>query len=781
MADAAIEKRITSLREELNRHNYLYHQLARPEISDREYDALMQELIDLETKYPEYASPDSPSQRVGGEPIDSFRAVEHAVRMYSIDNTYNEDDVRQFDDRVRRALGDGAKVSYVCEPKVDGVACSLRYEGGVLVLGATRGDGRRGDDVTHNVRTVRNIPLRLQKDGGKKIPQVVEVRGEIYMPTDEFQRMNKRLEAEGIDPLKNPRNATAGTLKQLDPKIAASRKLRFTAHGTGEVLPDMPVDNYWDWIQTIQKWGLPVADEVTPCKTIDDVIAHIESFANVRGKLPYQTDGMVIKVNDFDQRDQLGYTAKAPRWVIAFKYPSEQVQTVLHGVRWQVGKGGALTPVADLESVFVAGSTVARATLHNIEQIQRLDIHVGDTVVVEKAGEVIPYVSQAVAEKRPKGAKKITPPTKCPSCGTKVEPEEGTPILRCPNPECPAQIAERLKWFVGRRQMDIEGLGEKILDQLMEIGKVKTFADLFRLQVPDIADLTRDVKREDKTVQARIGEKNAEKIVASAEEAKSRGLTRVLAALGIPHVGATIAEEVAEHFGDIKSLSAASEGEIGSALAEGANKEEKESAARDAAKAIHDLLHSSLMGKQLAEEFVELAAAEGGYDQIKTALAKEKVKLGRTEMTNLFDRYTDAGSLLAATKDELADAMLGRVVAHSLHQWLHSESGKQIVKDLQLVGVQFTTPRKPKAVVPAGADASAFAGKTFVITGSFEAFTRDELRDKVKALGGKTAESVSKNTDVLLCGTDAGSKLTKARSLNIPIWEEAALLNKLGQ
>jgi DNA ligase (NAD+) len=698
--------------------------------------------------------------------------------MYSIDNTYDEDDVRQFDERVRKTLGDGEAIEYVCEPKVDGVACSLRYEKGVLVLGATRGDGRRGDDVTHNVKTIHSLPLKL-KDG-KKIPAVVEVRGEVYMPNDEFQRINKRMEAEGIDPLKNPRNATAGTLKQLDPKIAASRRLKFTAHGTGEVVPDLPVATYWEWIELIQHWGLPVAEEVKFCKGIDEVIAHIEGFAKVRGKLAYQTDGMVIKVNSFDQRDRLGFTAKAPRWVIAFKYPSEQVQTQLHGVRWQVGKGGALTPVADLEPVFVAGSTVARATLHNIEQIERLDIHVGDTVIVEKAGEVIPYVSGVVAEKRPKGAKKVHAPTHCPSCNTKVEKEEGTPILRCNNPQCPAQISERIKWFVGRRQMDIEGLGEKILDQLMEAGKVKGFADLFKLSVPDIAELTRDVKREDKTVIARVGEKNAEKILKSAEEAKGRGLARVLASLGIPHVGATMAEEVAEAFGDIDTLTKAGEGDIRQKLAEGANQAEREKDVAESAGALHHALHASLMGKPLAEEMAKYGE-EDDYAKVKEVLAKEKVKISKPELVNLLDRYTDAEALLGASKEELADAMIGRVVAHSLHQYLHSAEGKRVIKELQDVGVKFSVPRGKAAAVPAGAQAGEFAGKTFVITGSFEKFTRDELREKVKALGGKVTDSVSKKTDVLLCGTEAGSKLDKAKALGIGIWEEAELLKKLGE
>ncbi|HTW93761.1 MAG TPA: NAD-dependent DNA ligase LigA, partial [Tepidisphaeraceae bacterium] len=379
-------QRITYLRRELDRHNRLYYVENRPEISDEEFDALMRELIDLEGKHPELQSDDSPSRRVGGEPIEGFKTVAHAVAMMSIDNTYDEAEVRAFDDRVRRGLG-GEQPEYVMEPKVDGIAVSLRYEKGLLALAATRGDGKRGDDITVNVRTIRSIPLRLHET--RSLPEILEVRGEIFMDNEGFKRLNEEQEEAGEEPFANPRNATGGTLKQLDSRVVARRRLKFVSHGLGEVRP-LEMESYWEWTRFIEKLGLPVGEHVKRAQRIDDVIAYIEKFAEIRRKLAYQTDGMVIKVDSFAQRDRLGATSKAPRWVIAFKYQPDRVETTLHGVRWQVGKLGTLTPVADLEPVVVAGTTVKRASLHNIEQIQRLDVRIGDRVIIEKAGEIIP-------------------------------------------------------------------------------------------------------------------------------------------------------------------------------------------------------------------------------------------------------------------------------------------------------------------------------------------------------------------------------------------------------
>jgi DNA ligase (NAD+) len=545
---ASAKHRIDQLRRELEHHSYLYYVEAKPEISDQKFDHLLKELTELEAAHPEFASADSPTQRVGGQPIEGFKSVEHAVRMMSIDNTYDEGEVRAFDERVRKRLG-GETPAYVLEPKIDGVAATLRYEDGSLVLAATRGDGKTGDDITAQARTIQAIPLRLHD--GKKIPAVVEVRGEIYMPNAEFLTLNKQRESAGEEVYKNPRNLTTGTLKQLDPKITAQRKLRFISHGLGQVDP-LPVESYWEWLQLISHWRLPVADHISHAKSIDDVIAAIEAFADVRGKLAFQTDGMVVKVDRFDFRDTLGTTDKFPRWAVAFKYKAEQMQTELKAVDWQVGKGGTLTPVARLTPVFLAGSTVSNASLHNIDQIRKLDVHYGDTIVVEKAGEVIPYVRQVVPVKRPKGAKVVEPPTKCPSCGSAVEKDVDGPYIRCVNPDCPAQFREKLKWFVGRNQMDIENVGEVLVDQLADAGFVKTFADLYRLKHEQLIGLER------------MGEKSVASVLASIDGSRTRGLDRLIAGIGIRHVGNRVAYVLATHFGSLDALAEATAEQLSS-------------------------------------------------------------------------------------------------------------------------------------------------------------------------------------------------------------------------
>src|SRR5687767_7638632 len=437
---ASLDKRAAELRAALNRANHLYYIEARPEISDREYDRLMHELVELEAAHPELRTSDSPTQRVGGDLQTELRPVRHAVPMMSIDNTYNEDEVRAFDERVRKALG-GGQPAYVLEPKIDGASINLRYEDGQLVLAATRGRGNVGDDVTVNARTIRQIPLTLTKDGAKiPPPRILEVRGEVYMDNEDFQRVNKEIEAEGEEPYANPRNLASGTLRRLDPKIVAKRRLRFLAHGLGQVEP-LPVDNYWEWTELLRRWGLPLPKEVWKVENIDAAIKCLHEFEKKRPKLPYMTDGMVMKVDSFAQRDRLGATSKAPRWVIAYKYETEQQPTVLNDVEWQVGRTGQLTPVGKLEPVFISGVTVSNATLHNIDQIHRLDIHIGDTIVIERSGEVIPYVVEVQREKRPKGAKPVEAPKKCPECDTKVVREalpEERAVYRCVNAECAA-------------------------------------------------------------------------------------------------------------------------------------------------------------------------------------------------------------------------------------------------------------------------------------------------------------------------------------------------------
>src|SRR4051812_16468681 len=601
----SVEQRISKLREELNRHNYLYYTEARPQVSDREYDRLMQDLIELEAAHPELVTKDSPTQRVGGEPLTELTPVRHAVPMMSIDNTYSEEEVRAFDERVRKGLG-GETPRYVLEPKIDGASVSLRYEDGRLVLAATRGRGNVGDDITTNARTIKSIPLVLRQDGASvPIPKVLEVRGEVYMDNEDFQRVNKELVAEGEEPYANPRNLTAGTLRRLDPRIVAKRRLRFLAHGLGQVEP-MPVESYWEWVKLLRQWGIPLPKEVWKVDSIDEAIKCIHEFEKKRPSLPYMTDGMVMKVDSFPQRDRLGATSKAPRWVIAYKYETEQQPTVLKDVEWQVGRTGQLTPVGKLEPVFISGVTVSNVTLHNMDQIERLDLHLGDTIVVERSGEVIPYVVEVLKDKRPKGAKPVKAPTKCPECDTKLVrealPEEqaayrcvnlecdtfferkkvkraklptdcpkcGKPVelldsgidILCPNVACSGRMKEGIRYFCGRSQMDIEGLGDVLVDQLVDKKLIHTFADLYTLKAEDIASLSSEIEQGEKVITRTVGEKIANKVIANIDNSRKQGLDRLLAGLGVPHVGNRVAFVLAQNFGSLDGLSNATADEL---------------------------------------------------------------------------------------------------------------------------------------------------------------------------------------------------------------------------
>ncbi|MHC4318468.1 MAG: NAD-dependent DNA ligase LigA [Planctomycetota bacterium] len=564
MSTSSDEQRIRELRELLQRANDAYYVDNEPIMPDSEYDARLAELIGLERAHPGLHDPNSPTQRVGGEPLDGFTTLRHRVRMMSIDNTYNVDDLKAWHDRVVKGLEaeglQAAALHLVCDPKIDGVAVSLRYEKGSLALALTRGDGEQGDDVTAQVRTVRTVPLRLR---GRRhpAPEVLEVRGEVYMPNEEFERINTAREKAGEPPFANARNATAGTLKQLDPKVVAERRLSFVAHGRGEVVGMDEVTSFSAFIHRLKALGVPVSSYTIRCGNLEQVITTIDSFAARRGDLGYGVDGMVVRVDSFDHQQRLGATSKAPRWAIAFKYPAQQGQTVLKQVEWLVGKGGTLTPRATMEPVLLAGTTVSHATLHNIEEIQRKDIRVGDTVVIEKAGEIIPQVVQVVVAKRSGREEPIVAPIACPECGGVVE-QEG-PKVFCVNPECPAQFREKLKWFVGRGQMDVDGLGEKLIEQLLEEGIVGHFADLYGLKVDQLAPLTHDSRtKKGKLTKVELGEKNATRIVQGIEASRGRGLARVLAGLGIRHIGAAAARILARHFADADALLGATEEQL---------------------------------------------------------------------------------------------------------------------------------------------------------------------------------------------------------------------------
>jgi len=540
-------KRIAELRAEIRRHDIAYYQKARPVISDREYDKLVEELRKLEDAQPDLVTPDSPTQRVGGEPIEGFKHVTHAVPMLSVDNTYDEAQLRDFDNRVKKGLG-GDPYRYVVDPKVDGVAVSMLYENGLLQFAATRGDGLTGDDITHNVRTIRAIPLRLE---GADVPDILEVRGEIVWPTESFLAYNKKLTEQGDEPFANPRNATSGTLKQLDPRNVADRGLSFVAHGFGTIKP-LRFDNDTELFNAFAEWGISVSPYRVTVKSVEDIVARLKEWDERRHKLPYETDGLVIKVDAFDQRDALGKTSKYPRWCIAYKFAPEQAESVLLQVDYQVGKLGTITPRAVMEPRPLSGTVVKHASLHNFDQVQRLDLHIGDAIIVEKAGEIIPQVVSVVTKKRPKNARKIERPTKCPVCSGSVEQDKGGVYLRCTNPTCPAQLKERLIFFAGRSQMDIEGAGEVLVTTLVDKGFLKDYADFYHLHK----------RRDDLIALERMGEKSVDGVLEGIERSKKQPLARLLAALNIRHVGASTAALLADHFGHMDKLAAASEEEL---------------------------------------------------------------------------------------------------------------------------------------------------------------------------------------------------------------------------
>ncbi|MHC5165007.1 MAG: NAD-dependent DNA ligase LigA, partial [Planctomycetota bacterium] len=540
-----IHKTIEQLRDEIRRHDVLYYVHNAPEISDREYDKLFDEMKALEADHPELITPDSPTQRVSEQPVDGFETVAHTVPMLSIDNTYNEDELRKFDERVVKGLED-ANYDYTVEPKIDGLAISLRYENGHLTRAATRGDGRRGDDVTSNIRTIKAIPLSLD---GKNIPNLLEIRGEVYMPKAAFAELNTAKVEAGEPEFANPRNAAAGSLKLLDARITATRKLAFFAYSLGQVSEPL-AENHFDSLQKLKDLGLPV-NTIEKAKNIDKALKICHQWEKKKDSLDYQIDGMVIKVNRYDQHDRLGTTGRAPKWCIAYKFAAEQAETTVESIDVQVGKNGTLTPVANLKPVQLAGTTVKRATLHNFEQVARLDVRCGDTVIIEKAGEIIPQVVDVIVKQRDLfKSQPFEMPTQCPACGGAVEKDENGVYLRCVNPNCTAQLKERLEYFVGKGQMDIDKLGPALIEQLVETKLVKTFADIYTLRFDQIVQLDR------------MADKSAANVADSIEKSKTQPLWRLIAALGIRNVGGQSAQILANEFGSLDKLMAATVEEL---------------------------------------------------------------------------------------------------------------------------------------------------------------------------------------------------------------------------
>jgi DNA ligase (NAD+) len=663
------EREIESLREEIRRHEELYYVHDNPEISDAEYDALLVRLQQLETEYPEFVTPDSPTQRVGGRPAEGFPEYVHRRPMLSLDNSYNIEELRAFDERCRK-LADGRNLEYVAELKIDGLSIAVHYENGVLVRGVTRGDGRRGEDVTQNVRTIRSIPLRL-KTQEAKVGADVEVRGEAYLPRSVFEKINAEREEEGAVRFANPRNAAAGTIRQLDPKIVAARRLEMFPYDViaGE---RKPFNTHWESFEWLERAGFRVNPHRRLCASIDEVIAFCHEMEAQRDKWDYEIDGVVVKVNSTALQDEFGATSKAPRWAIAYKYPARQATTQVLSIVVQVGRTGALTPVANLEPVLLAGTTVARATLHNEDEIKRLGVRVGDYVLIEKSGEIIPKVIKVIESRRTGAEKRFRLPKNCPVCGGLVSRPEGEAVARCVAADCAAQLKARLLHFASRRAMRIEGLGEALVEQLVEKKMVRDVGDLYGLRLEDVAALER------------MAEKSASNLMAQIEASKSRDLPALVYGLGIRHVGERTAGILARHFGSLERLAQASVEEL-------------------------DDIHE-----------------------------------------------------------------IGLTVAESVRDWFDDPGNLELCERLRRAGVRTAMERGAAEM-----RSEAFAGKQFVLTGRLEHLTRDEARALIEARGGRVTSTVSKKTDYVIAGEDAGSKLDKAVALGLRVIDEVALKEML--
>lgn len=653
------EKQINQLRDQLNQYNYEYYVLDQPSVPDAEYDRLMQKLIKLEEQFPMLVTPNSPSQRVGGEPLDAFQKVEHTVPMLSLSNAFNEQELRDFDRRVRDRIGDD--FSYVCELKIDGLAVSLSYEDGEFIQGSTRGDGMIGEDITSNLKTIRSIPLTLKKRVN------LDVRGEVFMPKQSFLQLNEIREKQGEMLFANPRNAAAGSLRQLDPKIAASRNLDIFLYGIG-LIEDEEIHSHSEGLEFLQSVGFKVNPEWKRCETIDEVMTFIDGWFEKRSNLDYEIDGIVIKVDSLAQQLELSTTARSPRWATAYKFPAEEVATKLIDIELSVGRTGVVTPTAILEPVTVAGTTVRRASLHNEDLIKEKDIRIGDTVIIRKAGDIIPEVTQVIFDRRTGIEQPYSMPDNCPTCGSVLERLDGEVALRCLNPKCPAQITEGLIHFASRDAMNIEGLGEKVVEQLFNERLIHDIADLYKLEKEKLMKLER------------MGDKSSNNLLEAIERSKENSLERLLFGLGIRFVGAKAARTLAESCLTIDAL----------------------------------------------------------------------ISKTRAELQQI---------------DEIGEKM-----ADSIVRYFEKPEVVALIEELRSLGVNMMY--KGAVRTEAEQSDSIFAGKTVVLTGKLSKFTRSEAKAAVEARGGNVTSSVSKKTDLVIAGEDAGSKLTRAMELDIHIMNE---------
>ena len=704
-------KRMTQLREEIREHDRRYYEAAAPIISDREYDRLYKELVELEAGFPQLVSPDSPTQRVGGKPLEAFSQITHRVPMLSLDNTYSEEEVANFYARIMRLLPN-EKIPVVIEPKVDGVAVSLLYENRRLRHAATRGDGSVGDDITRNIKTIRSIPEQLRDAA----PKVFEVRGEVYMDKRGFEKLNEERRKAGLPLFANPRNAAAGSLKHLDPSIVAKRPLGIVFYGTGAV-EDVALEKHSELFSLLKKLGLPHSERWWRADSVGGILNAIRELDHVRPQFGYQTDGAVVKVDAFEQRERLGFTAKSPRWAIAYKYEAERVETRLLDIIIQVGRTGILTPVAVLEPVLVSGTTVARATLHNEDEIKRKDIRIGDTVVIEKAGEVIPAVVEVVKSKRPRGTASFDffkhLHGKCPVCGRPVRRDPHFVAWRCENIQCPAQTTRRVEFFAARAALDIESVGGIVADKLVECGLVREPLDLFELKVEQLAELNLGTHEAPRV----FGKKNATKAIHAIERARTLPFSRWLFALAIPDVGKTTATQLARFHDNIDEVA-------------------DSQLLRDVLE-YHERRKQKQDGKEIAERLTKAGFA-------KRSKSKAEKKHGIV-------------------------TEVGPVVARSVLDFFASATGRKILHRLKQLEIQ------PKSERVSAKKSTEFplAGKTFVLTGALPSMTREEATDEIEALGGRVSSSVSKKTDYVLAGAEPGSKFDKAKQLGIRILDEA--------
>ena len=725
------------LREQLEYHNYRYYVLDDPEIPDAEYDRLMQALQKLETEFPELRTPDSPTQRVGGAPLAQFDEVVHAVPMLSLGNAFSEQDVADFDRRVRERLGVDSEIVYVAEPKLDGLAVNLRYENGVLVSAATRGDGSRGEDVSANVRTIRVVPLKLR---GTDWPEVLEVRGEVFLPHAGFEALNERMRREGGKTFVNPRNAAAGSLRQLDSKVTASRPLTMFCYGFGELSDGPLAATHGASIARLGDWGLPVSPELRTVHGVSGCLDYYRELAARRAQLDYDIDGVVYKVDDLAAQERLGFVARAPRWAIAHKFPAQEELTVVEGIEFQVGRTGAVTPVARLQPVFVGGVTVSNATLHNMDEIERKDVRVGDTVMVRRAGDVIPEVVRVLLERRPPQTEKVALPTQCPVCGSDVVRPEGEAVARCSGGlYCAAQRKEALKHFASRRAMDIEGLGDKLVDQLVDKGLVHDPADLYGLGLEQLAGLER------------MAEKSAQNLLDALEKSKETTLARFLFALGILGIGEAMAANLAKalrSFDAVRRLRLSDLVEI------------KASQAKRLQETLVALPRDALAGAKPYEVIAERPGLKW-FSEVHWHL--------------LLEKFGSIDALLAAEATAIENSPktkidgVGDVLADQIVTFFRQPHNREVIDKLIDAGVHW-----PEDTAPAGPGTSPLAGKTFVLTGTLSR-PREAIKEELLALGARVAGSVSKNTDYVVAGEAAGSKLSKAQALGVAVLDEDGL------